>query len=174
VVKFSSEFREKVVYEYLNGGGGTQELANKYGIGSHQTILDWVNRYKKYGDNAFKVRSPKSDYNGNFKLEVLEWMRSNRASLPETALHFNISTPSTIWSWQRKYEEKGVEALFNRRGRPKDMTTNDKSKQGKKQESSELERLQRENLMLRIENEYLKKLKALMQEPVDIDKSKRK
>jgi transposase len=143
-------------------------------LAAHQTILDWVNRYKKYGDNAFRVRSLKSVYDGNFKLEVLEWMRSKRASLPETALHFNISTPSTIWSWQRIYEEKGVEALFNRRGRPKKMTANDNSKQGKKEESSDLEKLQLENRMLRIENDYLKKLRALMQEPVDTDKSKRK
>ncbi|WP_374110667.1 helix-turn-helix domain-containing protein [Neobacillus cucumis] len=53
-------------------------------------------------------------FSGKFKLEVLDWMWSNRASLPETALHFDISAPSTIWSWEKKYNEKGVEALFNR------------------------------------------------------------
>jgi transposase len=91
MVKFSSEYKEKVVLDYLNGGGGTYDLAKKYGIGSHRSILNWVNQYKKYGDKAFDVGSPKSDYDGNFKVEVLEWMRSNGASLPETALHFNIS-----------------------------------------------------------------------------------
>src|SRR4051794_4790173 len=107
MVKFSGEFREKVILEYLDGGGGSQELAKKYGIGSHQTILDWVNRYEKYGDKANEVRSPKSVYDGNFKMEVLKWMWSNRASLRETSLHFDISTPSTILSWERKYREKG-------------------------------------------------------------------
>jgi transposase len=174
LVKFSSEFREKVVLEYLNGGGGSNELAKKYGIGSHQTILDWVNRYQKYGNIANEVRSPNSVYDGNFKLEVLKWMWSNRASLRETSLHFNISTPSTILLWERKYREKGVEALFNRRGRPKDMIANQENPQEKKEESSDLESLQRENRMLRIENEYLKKLRALIQESVDTDKSKRK
>ena len=80
MVKFSSEFREKVVLEYLSGGGGTKFLAKKYDIGSHQTVLDWVNRYEKYGKKAFNVRSPKDVYDGNFKLEVLEWMKTNRAS----------------------------------------------------------------------------------------------
>lgn len=174
MVKFSSEYREKVVLEYLNGGGGTRELAKKYGICSHTTLLNWVNRYKKYGDKAFNVRSTKDVYDGSFKLEVLEWMRRNRASLPETSLHFNISTPSTIWFWERKFEEKGVEALFNRRGRPEDMKANHEPKKEKKEEDSELEKLQRENRMLRIENEYLKKLRALIQEPGDTDKSKRK
>src|SRR3954447_4587461 len=174
MVKFSSECREKVVLEYLNGGGGTHELAKKYGISSHTTILNWVNQYKKYGDKAFEVRSPKDVYDGKFKLEVLEWMGRNGASLPETALHFNISTPSTIWTWKRTYEEKGVEALFKRRGRPIHMTANHDHQQGNKEDSSELEKLKLENRMLRIENEYLKKLRALIQEPVDTDKSKRK
>lgn len=61
-----------------------------------------------------------------------------------------------------------------RRGRAKHMTTSPDHKQGKKEEPSELEKLKRENRLLKIENEYLKKLKALMQEPDDIDKSKRK
>src|SRR4051812_7701184 len=105
MVRFSSTFRKKIVSEYLEGGGGSRELAKKYSIGSPQTILDWVNRYKKYGDKAFNIRSSKSDYDGNFKMEVLEWMWSNRASLLETALHFDISTPSTILSWEKKYKE---------------------------------------------------------------------
>lgn len=46
-------------------------------------------------------------------------MNTNRASLTEVAQHFDISKLSTIWSWQRKFEEKGVEALFKRRGRAK-------------------------------------------------------
>lgn len=174
MVKFSSEFRAKVVLEYLDGGRGTYELAKKYGIGSHQSILNWVNQYKKYEANAFEIRSTKDAYDGKFKLEVLEWMWRNRASLPETALHFNISAPSTIWTWKRIYEEKGAEALFKRRGRPSEMTTRDKLPKGENEESSELEKLQRENRLLKIENEYLKKLRALIQGSEDTDKSKRK
>ncbi|RAN86411.1 hypothetical protein B5P41_29405 [Bacillus sp. SRB_28] len=68
MVKFSSEYRAKVVLEYLDGGGGSIELAKKYGIGSHQTILNWVNQYKKYGANSFEICSPKDVYEGNFKL----------------------------------------------------------------------------------------------------------
>ena len=49
MVKFSSEFREKVVFEFLEGGGTSSSLVKKYGIGSRQTILNWVNQFKKYG-----------------------------------------------------------------------------------------------------------------------------
>ena len=80
MVKFSSEFREKVILEYLNGGGGTHELAKKYGIGSHQTVLDWVNRYKKYGDQVFDVRSSKYDYDGSFHCYLLLVLRIRYAN----------------------------------------------------------------------------------------------
>jgi transposase len=128
----------------------------------------------KIGGSSFDIRNSKYDYDGNFKLEVLKWMKTNRASLSETALHFDISTPSTVWFWQRKYEEKGVDALFKRRGRAKQMTNSPDQIQKKEEEPSELEKLQRENRLLKIENEYLKKLSALMQEPNNTDKSKRK
>ena len=44
----------------------------------------------------------------------------------------------------------------------------------KEKEPTELEKVQRENRLLRIENEYLKKMRALIQEPKNTDKSKRK
>lgn len=176
MVKFSNELREKIVLDYLSGGGGFKFLAKKYGIGSHKTIFEWVNRYKKYGGSALDIRSPKNAYDGNFKLEVLKWMKTNRASLTETALQFNISTTSTILSWERKYEEEGVEALFRRRGRPEQMTNSldHQHNQRKNGELSEIEKLKQENRLLRIEIEYLKKLKALMREPDNTDKSNRK
>ena len=54
------------------------------------------------------------------------------------------------------------------------MIANQENQQEKKEESTDLESLQRENRMLKIENEYLKKLRALIQESEDTDKSNRK
>jgi transposase len=175
MVKFSSEFREKVVLDYLTGSVGTDMLAKKYGIKDHSTILNWVHRYEKYGVEAFTVRSSDFHYDGNFKLEVLEWKKSNNASLTETCLHFNISTASTVWTWEKKFAKEGVGALFRERGRSKKMERKLKdTKQSKMKEPTDLEKVQRENRLLRIENEYLKKMRALIQEPKDTDKSKRK
>ena len=173
MVKFSNEFRKKVVQEYLTGMGSTT-LCKKYGVASRQTILDWVHRYEKYGVEAFQIRSSKFEYDGNFKAEVLKWRMENRASLTETALHFNISNAGTISTWEKKFHEKGIEALYERRGRPKQMTQNPKENKSTKNKLSEVERLKEENKLLKIENEYLKKLKALIQEPNYTDKSKRK
>ncbi|WP_416829074.1 hypothetical protein [Ectobacillus polymachus] len=57
MTKFSSKCREEVVLKYLVGKGCLSKPVKKYGIGSPQTILNWMNRYKKYGGSAFDIRS---------------------------------------------------------------------------------------------------------------------
>lgn len=163
-----------VVLEYLTGTGSTHTLSKKYGIASHQTVLNWIHRYEKFGVEAFRIKGAKVDHDGSFKVKVLEWRHKNRASLSETALHFDISNVGTISSWQKKFDEGGKEALYKRRGRPGQMFKNPKDSHKGTKELSELERLQEENKLLKIENEYLKKLRALIQEPNHTDKSKRK
>ena len=174
MVKFSSEIRIQVVQEYLTGKGTTYSLSKKYGIAAHTTVLNWVHRYEKFGIEAFKIIRRKEERDGRFKAKVLEWRHKNRASLKETALHFNISNTGTISNWQKKFDEGGIEALYKRRGRPRQMIKNHKENHKETKELSELERLQEENKLLKIENEYLKKLRALIQEPNHTDKSKRK
>ena len=161
MTKFSFEDKLRAVNMYLRGYG-SNTVAKVYKVKNHSNILMWVKRYQKYGIDGLKVSYPKYDYDGNFKLNVLNWRKRHKASYPETALQFDISNPGTIATWQRKLDTKGVDALFTRRGRAKYMTTNN-NKQAEKTELSELERLRAENRALRVENEYLKKLDALVQ-----------
>lgn len=161
MTKFSFEDKLRAVNMYLRGYG-SNTVAKVYKVKNHSNILMWVKRYQKYGIDGLKVRYPKYDYDGNFKLNVLNWRKRHKASYPETALQFDISNPGTIATWQRKLDTKGVDALFTKRGRAKHMTTNN-NKQAEKTELSELERLRAENRALRVENEYLKKLDALVQ-----------
>ncbi|MEL1239415.1 helix-turn-helix domain-containing protein, partial [Liquorilactobacillus nagelii] len=85
----------------------------------------------------------------------------------ETALHFNLSSPSTIWQWQRKFDLEGLSGLNRVRGNPKTMSKHKKvTKPTTAQiqahhDKDELKQLKQENKMLRIENEFLKKLDAL-------------
>jgi hypothetical protein len=88
-------------------------------------------------------------------------MKTNKASYPKTALHFNISNVGTIWQWQHTWEIEGADALYCSKGWQTIMSAD---KQSKKKQQTELERLREENELLQIENEYLKKLRALVQE----------
>ncbi len=151
MTKFSFEVK-------LKAGIGSSTIARKLGIREAKSVQIWVARYRKYGVQGLEIRSPKFDYDGNFKLKVLNWRKQHKASYLQTALQFDISNPGTIANWQRKLKERGIEALFTRRGR---ATTNH-NQQARKQ-LSELERLKAGNRALKVENEYLKKLEALVQ-----------
>jgi transposase-like protein len=157
MTKFSFEVKLKAIRMYL-AGIGSSTIARKLGIREAKSVQIWVARYRKYGVQGLEIRSPKFDYDGNFKLKVLNWRKQHEASYLQTALQFDISNPGTIANWQRKLKERGIEALFTRRGR---ATTNH-NQQARKQ-LSELERLKAENRALKVENEYLKKLEALVQ-----------
>lgn len=160
MTKFSLEIKLKAVQLYLSGIGSST-IARRLGIKEKTSIQIWIARYQEYGVQGLEIRSPRYDYDGDFKLKVLNWKKQHRASYLQTALRFDISNPGTIANWQRKLKERGVEALFTRRGRAKHMTTNH-NRQASKQ-LSELERLKAENRALKVENEYLKKLEALVQ-----------
>jgi len=55
---YTPEFKTKVVETYLSGEfGGSKKLAKHFGIPSSWTIDSWVNKYKKYGPEAFSVES---------------------------------------------------------------------------------------------------------------------
>ena len=161
--KFSLEFRIKVVTEYLAGKGSTF-LAKKYGVSNDSVILGWIHRFERRGIDGLKERVPGQRYSSQFKVDVLNWRKQNRASLPVTALHFNLSSPSTIWQWERQFKESGVAGLERKRGKPRNMVKHKKNNPNPMKPqipAAELKQLKQENQMLKIENEFLKKLDAL-------------
>lgn len=158
MTKFDFNFKLKVVKAYLKGTGSTT-LCRRFSIKKRDSVLMWVARYRKYGIDGLKVRQPKYDYDGNFKLKVLNWKKQNQASYSQAALHFDISNQGTIANWQKKFSVGGVQALFTRRGRAKHMTTI----YNKQTNKTELEKLRAENHALHVENDYLKKVAALVQ-----------
>lgn len=168
MAKFNLDVKVQVVSEYLNGAGSVY-LARKYHIASSDTVLLWVHRFEKYGISGLKVQKKQRDYSGEFKIQVLDWKKRHQASLPETALHFNITSPSVIYQWQRRFDLGGIDSLVRKRGRPNAMAKRKPKKtieptpeqRVAHKEKDELKQLKKENQMLRIENEFLKKLDAL-------------
>lgn len=105
---------------------------------------------------------PNKRYTGEFKQMVVEDMINNKLSYSEAARKFELSDHHIPLRWERIYLEEGAEGLYiERRGRACSASGTAKGrprKLGKKVEEDLLAEVQR----LRIENEYLKKLDALV------------
>ncbi|WP_225427058.1 helix-turn-helix domain-containing protein [Companilactobacillus kedongensis] len=176
MVKFNLDLKTKIVTEYFNGCGSTT-LAKKYGIASKSLILNWVHSFDLRGVKGLEPRRMNLNYSSQFKVQVLNWKNQNKASLPATALHFNLSSPSTVWQWQKKFDEIGIAGLEQLRGNPKMIKRKNENQSdnnsNKKDKNEEVKRLRQENLMLKIQNEYLKKVEALAQKK-SVQKKSRK
>ena len=98
-------------------------------------------------------------------------MHENHLSLQETAFHFNLGHHDIVNKWERIYYEEGPQGLYiERRGRSKNMSSKPKKKKlNKEVEEDLIEEVQR----LRMENEYLKKLNALVQERIKRENKKK-
>lgn len=97
-------------------------------------------------------------FSGKFKQKVIEDVRKNHLSYSEAMQKYGIGGKMSIQRWERIYLEEGPEGLcIERRGRGSRGRPPELDKQVKKD-------LITENQRLRAENDYLKKLHALVLE----------
>ena len=167
--KYSKEFKLEVVKYYFENYGGYGITANHFNIPSATSVKEWVRKYKE--NNSYGLfKNLKSSYSGDFKQSVIEYMHNNHLSATETAIKFNLANHVIVQKWERIYYEEGPQALYEeRRGRSKNMSSKSKKKLSKEVE----EDLIAENQRLRMENEYLKKLNALVQERIKRENKKK-
>lgn len=160
--KYSVEEKLATVELVVNDGLSTYEAAKVSGI-PRSPILRWVERYKQFGPEGLLLKH--GSYDGAFKVSVIEYMHANHLSLFQTAVKFGIPTDVTVGKWERIYYEEGPQGLYqDNRGRKSKMNSDKptKKKLCKETEEDLIAEVQR----LRMENDYLKKLQALVQERI--------
>jgi transposase len=158
MTKFTADHKLEAVTRYLKGKESFRSIGNLFGT-SEAVVRNWVAQYKQNGINGLLKKSY-TTYSGQFKLNVLNYMNENGTSPNETSTIFNISSPSLIRKWRIQFESQGLDALESKKkGRPS------MKKDTKKTQPIEgsIEELQAELDRLRMENAYLKKLNALVQ-----------
>ena len=105
-------------------------------------------------------------YTGEFKQQVVEDVMKNKLSYLEAARKHGVTNKTQVNRWERLYLTEGVQALYEeRRGRTKGGIGNRTTHPPKLSKEAE-EDLLKEVQRLRAENDYLKKLNALVAERV--------
>jgi transposase len=160
MIKYTEQFKLKVVKHYLAETMGYRLLSAQYGVARPQ-IRNWVSSYQLHGMDG--LRRKVARYDAQFKLSVLQHMWDNGLSNRQAAAQFNVRNPSSVGIWESRYNHGGMEAL----ARPHKAARKMKAPTSKPAPKPDGERTHDELLKeleyLRMENEVLKKLQALAQ-----------
>ena len=160
--KYSYEEKLDAVRRVIEDGMSAKQSGRILGT-SEMPVARWVALYRQFGPEGLLLKH--GSYSGDFKVSVIEYMHKNHLSIFQTAIRFGIPQDNTVGKWERIYYEEGPQGLYrDNRGQKSKMSSNKprNKKLNKEMEEDLIAEVQR----LRMENEYLKKLNALVQERI--------
>ena len=169
--KYSLEEKLEAIFRVKNDGMSINQSARILGVHGAK-VCQWIHLYDEHGVKG--LSNSGASYDGNFKIMVVEYMHKNHLSCRSVAAKFCIKGTYTVNKWERIYYEEGPGGLLKskRRGRsPKNLMKKKDTKKTlpKQTEEDLIAEVQR----LRMENEYLKKLQALVQKRLDRENGKK-
>ena len=122
VRQYSAEFKQEVVNLYLAGGTSYPQLAKQFDIPNNSIIYQWVNLYTsgKSFKTTRRARTMKTGRKTTQKerIEIVQWTIANDYAYHEAASHFEVSYQQ-VYTWVKKLNNGGVDALADRRGKSK-------------------------------------------------------
>ena len=161
--KYSKELKLQAVTDYLSGKGSQSDICKKYKIRNRKQLRDWIKWYNSHQEfkepssakgEIYMTKGRKTTFEE--RVEIVAFCIEHGKDYGLTIETYNVSYQQ-IYLWVKKYEEKGVEGLTDRRGKTKPES-----------ELTEENRLRQENKILQakikdqeMEIALLKKLREL-------------
>ena len=161
---YSSEFKMKVIKEYLDGKGSFVDIAAKNNI-TYSMVLNWVNKYNKGEEikdydpksEAYSMKSRKTTLEE--RIEIVKYALDNNNDYKRAADKFLVPY-ANVYNWVKMYNEQGEEGLKFYRGRPKNSII----------ELTELEKKDLEIAKLKLELEKHKRAEEILKKNLEIRK----
>lgn len=156
--RYDKEIKRNAVEEYMSGRGSSTSIAEKYKIRSGNLVLDWVKEYHRHnrkeseGDVMTKRR-----YTLEERARAVKEHLENGKSFTEIAQAYDLSS-QLVRSWVKKYQAMGLAGLEDRRGL---RTTGQTPRTPEEELRIRNAGLERENYLLKMELDLLKKVKEL-------------
>ena len=157
-MKYSKEFKLECVQRYKNGDYIEDPPGVKHRY-FHKQVLEWDKIYDSMGEAGLEHGRTTLDINQ--RIELINRVETGE-SYNSVALSAGIK-PDLLIRWHKIYIESGIDGLkLLKRGKPP-MTEKKKKAVRKDPKDMTKEELLEAYEMVVIENEYLKKLRALVQ-----------
>ncbi len=153
-------YEDKIeIYNKRKKGVTKKSLAKEYNVS--MSIVDYLFRLiDKHGYDV--LRTTKNKYYSPYQKEqIINRVLINGESTTSVAIDEGLPSFGMLLNWIKKYKEMGYNIVERKRGRstmPK--VTKKKEKETK---DEKIKRLEEENLYLKAELEYSKKLRAVVQ-----------
>ena len=158
--RYSEEIRQKAVEEYLSGQGSAMAIAEKYKLRSGNLVLDWAKEYHRHRNSveeAGGVSMTKRKHTLEERVQAVREHLEDEKSYSELSARYG-TTAQVVRNWVKRYQEMGVAGLEDRRGK---RLANQIPRTPEEALRIENARLERENYLLKMELDLLKKVKEL-------------
>ena len=162
--KYSKGTKERAVNAYLNGEGSQAYICRKFKIKDRKTLRTWIKVYNSHrelrpsrgrGSDIYMTKGRDTTYEE--RVEIVSYCIEHGNDYVATIEKYGVSYQQ-IYSWVRKYKEKGAEGLVDKRGKRK-----------LESEMTELEKLRAENRMLEARNKRLELECAVLKKLEEIE-----
>ena len=153
-------YEDKVeIYIKRKEGVSLNALHSQYGITKHNIqYLIWL--IDKHGFDILRT-SKNNFYSKEFKEDAINRVLINNEPIQSVAIDIGLLSDGNLHNWIKKYKENGYNIVERKRGRPAMPKITKKKDNETKDEK--IKRLEEENLYLKAELEYSKKLRAVVQ-----------
>ncbi len=161
---YSKELKLQAVQDYLAGQGSLNDICKKYQIRAISKLGNWIKLYNgceelkssRTGGSFIMTKGRKTTFNE--RVEIVQYCIAHEHNYAETAEKYQVSYQQAR-NYTVKYEEDGINALQDNRGRRKP-----------EDEMTELEKLRAENKILRAQKERAEMEASFLKKLADIER----
>ena len=150
------------IYERRKKGETFSSLAKAFNI--HESNIRYLTSLlEKHGYDILR-ENKNMVYSKDFKLQTINRILINHESIYSVAIDVGLPSSTVLHNWLSNFKKNGYNVVEKKRGRKYKSMTKPKKIDKVLSEKDKIKQLEEENLYLKAENEYLKKLRALVQE----------
>ncbi len=154
-------YEDKInIYNERKQGNSVINISKKYEV--RKDVIKYLIRLiDKHGYDILRTNKNRT-FSSEEKERIINRVLINNESACSVAIDEGLLSQGMLQNWIKKYNDIGYNIVERRRGRSPTMNKRVKSKKSETIEE-ENERLKKENLYLKAELEYSKKLRAVVQ-----------